>query len=174
MLPITQMMGNFYPFAKQQLQFDKDASIILETDPANAQNPLGSTAHYDPASFVVTVYVDNRHPKDIMRSIAHELVHHKQNCNGDFKGIAGAAEEGYAQKNPQLREMERQAYEVGNLMFRDWEDGVKSSFMESLRGSVKKTVLTENRNISNIKNQIKLLVDQHFLGEEALHALLME
>ena len=28
-------------------------------------------------------------------------------------------------KNPKMREMERQAYEMGNLCFRDWEDSLK-------------------------------------------------
>ncbi|MDP2649551.1 MAG: hypothetical protein Q8P10_01780, partial [bacterium] len=32
---------------------------------------------------------------------------------------------GYAQKNPHLREMEREAYEKGNMLFRDWEDDYK-------------------------------------------------
>jgi hypothetical protein len=72
----------------------------------------------------ITVFVDNRHPKDILRSLSHELVHHGQNCRGDLNS-AGAGEQGYAQKDPHLREMEREAYEVGNLCFRDWEDNYK-------------------------------------------------
>ena len=49
---------------------------------------LGKTAHYEPASMEITVYTDGRHPKDMMRSIAHELVHHKQNENGMFDNIS--------------------------------------------------------------------------------------
>jgi len=47
-----------------------------------------------------------------------------QNENGDLThdGYMG---QGYAQKNPEMREMERQAYEMGNLCFRDWEDSLK-------------------------------------------------
>jgi hypothetical protein len=75
----------------------------------------------------VTVFTHNRHPKDIMRSISHELVHHTQNCRGDLSNVAGEQGQGYAQKNDHLREMEREAYEQGNLCFRDWEDGIKSN-----------------------------------------------
>jgi hypothetical protein len=35
--------------------------------------------------------------------------------------------QGYAQNDEHLREMEREAYEKGNLCFRDWEDGIKSN-----------------------------------------------
>ena len=35
--------------------------------------------------------------------------------------------EGYAQTDEHLREMEREAYEVGNMCFRDWEDSIKST-----------------------------------------------
>ena len=46
-----------------------------------------------------------------------------------------------------MREMEREAYETGNLMFRDWEDGIKSRFLESIREEIRKDrrILTENR-----------------------------
>ena len=46
--------------------------------------------------------------------------------NGEFEN-AGEMGEGYAQNNPHMREMERQAYEIGNLCFRDWEDSIKGT-----------------------------------------------
>jgi hypothetical protein len=72
----------------------------------------------------VTIYTDNRHTKDILRSLAHELVHHTQNENGmlNDSGYHGA---GYAQKNKDLRKSEKEAYLKGNMCFRDWEDGLK-------------------------------------------------
>ena len=110
----------FYPFAKEALGFDKDATVVFESDLANAKNPLGKTAHYDPSNSTVTVYVDKRHPKDVLRSISHELVHHAQNLRGDLN--AGAMEEGYAQEDDHLRKMEEEAYRKGNMVFRDWTD----------------------------------------------------
>ncbi len=93
----------------------------------NNTSPLGKTAHYDPSTMEVVVYVDGRHPKDIMRSFSHELVHHSQNENGMFDNDSSQGESGYAQSNPHLRKMEKQAYLEGNMCFRDWEDGYKSS-----------------------------------------------
>jgi hypothetical protein len=85
----------------------------------------------------VTLYINGRHPKDVMRSLSHELVHHTQNCNGKFDNV-GELGEGYAQNDEHLREMERQAYEEGNLCFRDWEDSVKGTiYNESLQKGAK-------------------------------------
>ena len=121
---LEQMMKSFMPFAQKRIGFNRPPTINWASDDVNAKNALGKTGFYDPAEMSITVFVDNRHPKDILRSLSHELVHHGQNCRGDLN-VAGAGEQGYAQKDPHLREMEREAYEVGNLCFRDWEDNYK-------------------------------------------------
>jgi len=120
------LIQQFYPFAKERLGFKKPVRLFLRQDPCNSDNPLGKTAQYDPQDFKITVYVTGRHPKDILRSFSHELVHHKQNCEGCFNNVEGEMGEGYAQKNEHLREMEREAYLEGNLALRDWEDREKS------------------------------------------------
>jgi hypothetical protein len=122
---VEKMAHSLYPFAQKRMGFQKPPQIVFDSDPENAQNILGKTAQYEPSSMTITVFVNNRHPKDILRSIAHELVHHTQNCRGEFKK-GGTTELGYAQEDGHMREMEREAYEVGNMCFRDWEDGIKS------------------------------------------------
>ena len=122
---LQQMMKSFMPFAQKRIGFNKPPTINFQSDEINAKNVLGKTGFYDPQAMSVTVFVDGRHPKDILRSLSHELVHHGQNCRGDFKAATGMGEQGYAQNDPHLREMEREAYEVGNLCFRDWEDNYK-------------------------------------------------
>ena len=119
------LMKDLYETAKEKLGFKPDASIYIVSDAQNSQNPLGKTAYYSPAEHKISLYVDGRHIKDILRSLSHELVHHNQNCRGEFEN-AGATMEGYAQEDGHLREMEREAYEMGNMIFRDWEDNLKS------------------------------------------------
>tara|TARA_B100000575_G_C23127612_1_gene653545 strand:+ start:1678 stop:2685 length:1008 start_codon:yes stop_codon:yes gene_type:complete len=129
---IKPLVSEFLPFAQKRMGFKKPPRIFLKNDSANASNPLGKTAYYDPTEKSVTLYVTNRHPKDVMRSLSHELVHHTQNCNGEFDKPHSMGD-GYAQNDAHLREMERQAYEIGNLCFRDWEDGIKNTtYYESL------------------------------------------
>lgn len=124
--PITELLEDFYPFAKKRFGFEKDPVVVFESDPQNGKKMLGKTAYYEPQNMHVTVFMDNRHPKDIMRSLSHELVHHAQNCDGQFDLNKGVGE-GYAQNDEHLRKMEEDAYLRGNMCFRDWEDGYKKN-----------------------------------------------
>jgi len=123
---IEDLIQDLFSFSRKRFGFKKPPILNLVSDESNI-SPLGKTAHYDPNDMTITIYVDGRHPKDIMRSFSHELVHHRQNENGMFNNIAGESGEGYAQSNPHLRKMEKEAYLQGNMCFRDWEDGYKSS-----------------------------------------------
>ncbi len=141
---IKPLIAKFMPFAKKRIGFNKPARIFLKDDADNAKNPLGKTAYYDPENMSITLYVTGRHPKDIMRSLSHELVHHSQNCNGEFDKVHSMGD-GYAQNDTHLREMERQAYEIGNLCFRDWEDGIKNTtYYESLNKGAQITMSTKD------------------------------
>ena len=123
---IEDLFQDLYSFSSNRFGFKKDANLNLVSDAQNT-SPLGKTAYYDPSSMEITIYVDGRHPKDIMRSFSHELVHHDQNLRGEFANIVGQDGSNYAQTNPHLRKMEKEAYLKGNMCFRDWEDGYKSS-----------------------------------------------
>jgi len=121
---LQQMAKELYPFAQKRLGFNKPAKILFKSDPTNAKDLLGKTAYYDSNTMEVHVYTTNRHPKDILRSIAHELVHHAQNCSGHLEDKPTT--EGYAQNDEHLRNMEKQAYLEGNMLFRDFEDQKKT------------------------------------------------
>ena len=125
----------FLPFAQKSLGFDKPVSVNLLSDPQNAKNPLGKTAYYEPEQMKITLFVDKRHVKDILRSMAHELVHHTQNCRGEFKNGFQTGE-GYAQEDGHMREMEREAYEKGQMMLRDFEDTRKKKKTQALEEEV--------------------------------------
>ena len=117
------LVGSLCGHAQKVLGYSNHPSIRFVSDPRN-YGMLSKTAEYDPAKMTVSVYVDGRHPKDILRSIAHELVHHHQNERGELS--MGHSGPGYAQKDPHMRDMEAKAYLYGNLdVFRDWEDRIK-------------------------------------------------
>ena len=121
-----KLLSHFYQFAKSRIGFDKDASVNFISDPQNSVELLGKTAYYDPSQMSVTIYTDRRHPKDILRSVAHELVHHKQNCDGKMDNL-NPTTPGYAQEDSHLRGLEEEAYLEGNMCFRDWEDDYKTN-----------------------------------------------
>ena len=118
------MIQSLVSFSQERLGFEKPPTLFLNSDSDNATNLLGKTAYYDPQEREIHIYTTDRHPKDIMRSISHELVHHKQNDEGNLQGDHYSGE-GYAQKDPHMRKMEEEAYLQGNMCFRDWEDGYK-------------------------------------------------
>ena len=152
---LKPLIKQFLPFAQERMRFERPPKLFLRGDSKNAENPLGKTAFYDPGAKSVTLYVTGRHPKDVMRSLSHELVHHTQNCRGDFDHT-GEMGEGYAQNDAHLREMEREAYEVGNMCFRDWEDSIKSTiYFEHLQKGENKmsTKDWKNKEISQLLSE---------------------
>ena len=95
---------------------------VIKDDKENASNLLGKTAYYNPMDKSITLYTMNRHPKDVLRSFSHEMVHHMQNLEGRLNDIntTNTNEDG------DLPEIEREAYEKGNMMLRNWEDNIKN------------------------------------------------
>ena len=93
---------------------------FINDDADNAQDILGTTAYYNPQSKTIVLYTLDRHPKDILRSFCHEMVHHEQN----MKGTLGNIKTQNTTEDSHLDEIEREAYERGNIMFRNWTDSL--------------------------------------------------
>jgi hypothetical protein len=109
-----ELLEEFLNFVNEELEIDKPYSVYFMKDIQNANNPLGKTAMYNPASSSVYVYVTKRHPKDILRSIAHEIMHHKQNIEGRLGNTQGEG-------RPTEEQLELEANEAGYLL-RKFED----------------------------------------------------
>jgi predicted nucleotidyltransferase/ribosomal protein L37AE/L43A len=95
---------------------------FIDNDKENAGELLGKTAYYNPLEKSITLYTLNRHPKDILRSYAHEMVHHVQNLENRLNNIntTNTNEDGA------LPEIEEEAYKLGNMVLRNWEDNIKN------------------------------------------------
>lgn len=112
---------DMYGYFDKKIGFNRPPTMVFDSDPSNQDKILGKTAYYDPNSMEIHVYTDGRHPKDMLRSIAHELIHHVQNEEGRLN-VGGFQGEGYFLENEGLKELELEAYERGNGLFREWED----------------------------------------------------
>ena len=119
-----QKFGELYKDAKDKFNIQNAPNLILKQDEENAEKVFGRTAYYDPEEFTIVVFITNRHPKDILRSFCHELIHHVQNERGDLK-MGDASSPTYAQDDDHMREIEKEAYLEGNLLLRDHEDQFK-------------------------------------------------
>tara|TARA_R110000824_G_scaffold384450_1_gene578454 strand:+ start:1843 stop:2670 length:828 start_codon:yes stop_codon:yes gene_type:complete len=150
---LKPLIKQFMPFAKEKMGFSRPPRLFLRQDQQNADDPMGKTGFYDPQAESITLYITGRHPKDIMRSLAHELQHHTQKCNGDFESVQNMGEEGYAQTNPHMRSMEIQAYQA-SIVFRDWEDSCKGTiYYEHLQKGDKSSMSTKkwkNRELNGL------------------------
>jgi hypothetical protein len=122
---LKDLIKKFMPFAQKNIGFTSPPRLFLKKDPQNAKNPLGKTAYYEPDSKSIYVYVSGRHPKDIIRSLAHELVHHHQHGEGMFDGSEYLGP-GYAQKDAKMRKAEEDANQRGSMCLRDFEDMLKA------------------------------------------------
>lgn len=71
------MLDSFVQFASKKLGIKSFPTRTLTKDDMNT-----SFAAYNPGEKHMVISTKNRHPMDIFRSVAHELVHHKQNEDG--------------------------------------------------------------------------------------------
>ena len=71
-----EQLTEFVKFVKGELGLKKTPTIKL----LNGRNDLKTTAHYNYSEpeKIIKINAKNRHLVDVMRSIAHEMVHHKQ------------------------------------------------------------------------------------------------
>ena len=120
----NQAAAGIYRDAVKKFNIRTTPKLILRKDEENGAKTLGRTAYYDPENLHIVLYISGRHPKDILRSFAHELIHHVQNERGDLQ-MGDASNPQYAQEDEHLRNMEKEAYLEGNLLMRDFEDNFK-------------------------------------------------
>lgn len=103
-----KVMAAFVNFTKDELGIDDDIKVAL----AYERTPdITTTAYYNLNGFV-KIYVKDRAIIDVCRSIAHELVHHKQNLQGRLKDSAKDGEDG--------SEIENEANAVAGVIIRKW------------------------------------------------------
>ena len=120
-----------YDFFDQKIGFSKPPTMHFDSDPNNQSNVLGKTAYYDPSSLEIHVFTDGRHPKDMLRSIAHELIHHQQNLE-DRLNVGGYMGQGYYLENKKMKMLEQEAMLKGNALMREYEDTTKSEEMNEM------------------------------------------
>jgi len=85
-----------------------------------SNNPIEvRTGHYDPIENEICLFIAGRHPKDILRTLAHELIHVQQDHEGRLTGFDADSS---LKDDKTLREIEGEAFLKGNLALRDWTE----------------------------------------------------
>ena len=135
-----KVLDDFISFVKNELNIKNEVDIEFRDDKGENQE-IKTTAVYkysdkDPESDIadIKVHAGDRYIIDIMRSVAHELVHHQQNEKGKLKGkisnvggpiedeanaVAGELIKKYGLKNPEIYNSEDEV----DMEFNEQEEG---------------------------------------------------
>ena len=101
---------------------------LIDDDILNAEDFFGNTAYYNPNTQTIVLYTHGRHPKDIARSYAHEMIHHIQNLEGRLGNITTTN----TQEDDYLNNLEAEANLNGTMTFRNWTDSLDEGFDKNL------------------------------------------
>lgn len=99
--------------------------VFKHGDAENAKQFLGKTAHYNPETMEIVLYTEGRHPKDIVRSFSHEMIHHIQNLEDRLGNIATTN----TQEDDYLNDLEAEANLNGTMTFRNWTDSLNEAIV---------------------------------------------
>lgn len=103
---LIDMLEDFLPLAMKELELDKLPEIKLVDKVDDAEQP--TFGKYDNSEEHITLAILNRHPIDILRTLAHELVHYRQDLDNELGPHSG--ETGSPQEN--------QAHELAGVIMR--------------------------------------------------------
>lgn len=78
---LENTITNFLDFCKKELDLNDIPPIETIDEPCISGEGKNSFGMFDGKN--IKVITQNRHPMDVMRTIAHELVHWKQSIRGD-------------------------------------------------------------------------------------------
>jgi hypothetical protein len=84
---VKKMFLDFFPLAMEILGLDKLPDIKFEPTLNTGTQP--SFGMYVNGEEVLYVALKGRHPNDILRTVAHELVHYKQDRLGQLNDTSG-------------------------------------------------------------------------------------
>ena len=120
---IDKMVGQFREFllfCKDHLELDKLPKIHWYTnDDVGESRPSFGSFHNEDQ--VIKIGINNRHPLDIMRTLAHELTHYKQWTQNKLH--SGSGETGSPEEN--------EANAVAGIIMRDWNAAHEEMFKQT-------------------------------------------
>ena len=92
----TKIINSFIKFAARELELEELPAINLQPDNSYSVE-YRSFGGYSPDNKSINLTIQNRHIQDVCRTLAHELVHYKQDLNGELNIDSG--KDGSPQEN---------------------------------------------------------------------------
>ena len=119
---------DYKKYIKSLIDFMREQHLRIDPLPEIELNPeeqdgiFIKTGYYSPDEKKVVVFTDQRHPKDVLRTVAHEFIHHMQNLQNPNKDWGS---NGDLEQDRKLRGIEGEAFLLGNILFREWTEYAK-------------------------------------------------
>jgi len=104
----VDMFKKFLPLAMEILEIDRLPKMDFEPEVKSGSQP--SFGMYNNEDKILHVAILNRHPVDILRTVAHELVHYRQDIRNELNDESGAT------GSPE----ENQAHEIAGVIMRNF------------------------------------------------------
>lgn len=190
------MLDSFTTFACGHLGIkSQKPGVIVKT---NNDRSFGG---YNPKTQKIHITTKNRHPMDVLRTIAHELVHHKQNEEGriadvavsgatgsdienEANSVAGVIMRKYAQENPDHFNLDALTESIAVFVVGgpcSGKDQITKSIKEQIDGReidvqavVKARTLSEHVVISCSAHQLdEIAVVKHLLEHNGYHTSML-
>ena len=105
-----EILNDFLKYCADILELSELPEIQLVTDKSYSAK-YKSFGGYQPGENKIILAIEGRHIADILRTLAHELTHYKQDLNGDLED-PNAGETGSDQEN--------EANSVAGVLMRDF------------------------------------------------------
>lgn len=115
----TLYIADYLKFLKEEkhIKVEPLPEIVLDKNKQSG-GLLDRTGNYNPVDKVITINVADRHPKDILRTVAHEIEHHIQCLEGKNLNVTTSV----LGESAELDALEQEAYQKGNMHFREWTE----------------------------------------------------
>jgi hypothetical protein len=84
---VVEMFKKFLPLAMEILELDSLPKMVFATRVDDTEQPTFGL--YSNGDKELHVALTNRHPNDILRTVAHELTHYKQDINNELNNDSG-------------------------------------------------------------------------------------
>lgn len=95
---VQSHVDDFLGHAKEHLGLNQLPKVELVNNKMVAQENASFGGYY-PGEKTIRVNIAGRHPVDVLRTLAHELVHYRQDLNGQLDDVEMAGETGSTYEN---------------------------------------------------------------------------
>ena len=107
-LDFMQIMQEFLPMAMDELGINVLPQFKLCTYVPDVEQP--TFGRFDPDNNIIWLAIENRHPIDILRTLAHELTHFRQGLRKEL--APGSGQTGSPEEN--------EAHEIAGIIMRNF------------------------------------------------------